>query len=306
MESRPGLTLNQRNNYISIRQKPDQDAGWGTLRQPKRFELPFLTPHQVKSHLGFEAVPSSEFWQFSTTGKIRLQVNRISADRYANSVGLALLDGNNKRVAPLVQSASGRGEPIEIPPGTYKVVASLGIAANLKDLVFEFLAAPIGARLKATLLTRFPASGHLGGSLLAGSHRGLHGQGVTHWLAASGSLHAFRGRHLRGTGRTVAAATAHLAAGGSRRSLAGQARMALSGGMRLSVARLKSLRAQAFSAGTGQARIATVRWLDEPMNPWRARRVGDVAELNRPYVRFEVTAAAQAELLRSLQHLLSA
>jgi hypothetical protein len=296
MESRPGLTLNQRNNYISIRQKPDQDAGWGTLRQPKRFELPFLTPHRIKSHLGFEAVPSSEFWQFSTTGKIQLQVNRISADRYANSVGLALLDGNNKRVAPLVQSASGRGKPVLIPPGTYKVVASLGIAANLKDLVFEFFAAPIGARLKAVLWARFPATGRL-----SGSGHGLHGQGIAQLLAASGQLHAFRGRHLKGAGQAIASATARL-----RRSLAGEASATLSGNLRLTATALKPLQATGFSAGTGHARIQGVRWLDEPMNPWRARRVGDIAELNRPYVRFIGTTQAQAELLRSLQHLLSA
>jgi hypothetical protein len=265
----------QRGNAISVRQKPDQDAGWGTLRQPKRFELPLLSPHRIKSRLGYEAVPASEFWQFTVTGPVRLQVNRISKDRYANSVGVALLDENNQRVAPLVQSASGRGTPVEIQAGTYKVVASLGLAENLKDLVFEFLALPSGGRIRG--------AGDLllgGGGML--THRQLSGVGLM--LPLEASARRLASRQLQAAGTAVVIGTAALQ--DPRRALQGAASMAISAQGVLHTAVGQQMEGEVMLQVRGRGRLAAVQWLDEPQNAWRAREAAGVLQLNRAYVRF--------------------
>ena len=279
-QERPGLRTRQQGNFISVRQKPDQDAGWGTLLNPKRFELPLLTPHQIKSHLGYEAVPSSEFWQFSLSGRVRLQVNRLSADRYANSVGVALLDQANRRVAPLVQSASGRGEPVEIGPGTYKVVASLGIAENIKDLVFEFLATPTGGSLRGA------ASASVRGTarpLAAGQHQ-LQGAGLL-LTSAAGMIRASQLGGLLPPERALSA-VAHATAAGT-----GQLRAE-------AVAPLQGICGQDRPVSTG--RLCAVRWLKDPDGNWRARAAGGAVELNRSYVHFAADLMAQQQLLEQL------
>jgi hypothetical protein len=305
-QQQPGLRMRQQGNFISVRQKPDQDGGWGTLLHPKRFELPLLTPHRLKSRLGYEAVPASEFWQFSVSGRVRLQVNRLSADRYANSVGVALLDQANRRVAPLVQSASGRGEPVEIGPGTYKVVASLGIAENLKDLVFEFHTTPLGGALVAVGSLLLQGRGQLlrsrasCGSLDSGSRFGASGRS----LAAAASLMAsasgrLRASHLSSVGLVTASGSGTLAA--SARTPLGAAAVLVAGRGRLRAQSVAALRALAQVGGlSGSAKLRGVRWLADPDGNWRARSVGGVVELNSSYVNFKADGATQQQLLRAL------
>ena len=290
-QERPGLRTRQQGNFISVRQKPDQDAGWGTLLNPKRFELPLLTPHQIKSHLGYEAVPSSEFWQFSLSGRVRLQVNRLSADRYANSVGVALLDQENRRVAPLVQSASGRGEPVEIGPGTYKVVASLGIAENIKDLVFEFLATPTGGSLRGA------ASASVRGTarpLAAGQHQ-LQGAGLL-LTSAAGMI---RASQLNGEATALAGGFGGLLPPERALSAVAHATAAGTGQLRAeAVAPLQGICGQDRPVSAG--RLCAVRWLKDPDGNWRARAAGGAVELNRSYVHFAADLMAQRQLLEHL------
>ena len=304
----PGLGLNQRGNFISVRQKPDQDGGWGTLRQPKRFTLPLMTPHRLRSRLGFEAVPSSEFWQFTVSGRVRLQVNRLSEDRYANSVGVALLDASNRRVAPLVQSASGRGTAVEIGPGTFKVVASLGIAENIKDLVLEFLAEPVGGAMHGTAT----ATGMVIGTLLEDSdqerwlthaHRSLLRSTGTAEVGAVGMLRSHQ------PDQVVAIATAAVGAVGQVNAVRGTLHATAVGlingyGTLVNVhpTPLHGIGGAGNVQGVGA--LATVRWLDEPYNNWRARLNAGVVELNRPYVHFNVDPLSLQRLLGWLRELL--
>ena len=309
----PGLALRQSGNFISVRQKPDQDGGWGTLSNPKRFTLPMLKPHQLRSRLGYEAVPASEFWQFHTTGRIRLRVNRLSDDRYANSVGVALLNAGNQRVAPLVQSNSGRGEPVEIGPGTFTIVASLGLAENIKDLVFELLATPVGGSLKAAgvatgslwgqLLPPRPAvpsryfpTGAIPGPWLSGrGEAGINGVGVL----------GLRSKRLLGIGAALIGGDGVLQHGGH--VLRGEAWMQLPAHGKLS--RLWPRRLQGMATAgplSAGGRMAPVRWLDEPWGNWRARVTAGVVELNRPYVHFDVDPLSQQRLLGWLRGLLGA
>lgn len=309
----PGLALRQSGNFISVRQKPDQDGGWGTLSSPKQFSLPLLKPHRLRSRLGYEAVPSSEFWQFHTTGRIRLQVNRLSDDRYANSVGVALLNTGNQRVAPLVQSNSGRGEPVEIGPGTFKIVASLGLAENLKDLVFELLATPVGGSLKAVGV----ATGSLWGRLMprrplgpwthfpSGAIPGpwLAGRGEV-WINGIGKL-GLRSKRLLGIGAALIGGDGVLLRASHR--LHGQAWMQLPAHGKLT--RLWPQRLQGMATAgplSASGRMAAVRWLDEPWGNWRARVNAGVVELNRPYVHFDVDPPSQQRLVFWLQGLLGA
>jgi len=305
-QEQPGLRLRQQGNFISVRQKPDQDAGWGTLRQPKRFELPLLTPHRLKSHLGFEAVPASEFWQFSVSGRVRLQVNRLSADRYANSVGVALLDQGNRRVAPLVQSASGRGEPVEIGPGTYKVVASLGIAENIKDLVLEFLTTPVGGGLDGVALAWAQGRGQL---LDRGDqgHRLLHGRAVAgpvvgHATLGYAQLHghtAIAAAQVLGLARLLVTTSTAALHGRGVATVAGHAR--LTGWV---LDKLKGTATVGPVAASGT--LAAVRWVDQPHVNWRARVTAGVVELNRSYVHFDVDPPSQQRLIEWLRALLAA
>jgi hypothetical protein len=288
----PRLSVQQRGNFISVRQKPDQDGGWGTLLNPKRLELPLLSPHRIKSRLGFEAVPSSEFWQFTVPGKVRLQVNRLSKDRYASSVGVALLDQGNRRVAPLVQSASGRGAPVEIEAGTYKVVASLGIAENLKDLVFEFFASPVGASLQSCVALQLQGIGRL-----IGTATGLRGQAVV-TAVLTGDLRLSNRRHPQGQGLMAVQGNGQL--GGALRSLQGTAALQASSSAQLLVRRVARLRGKSVTAMPALGSLAAVRWLQEPQQPWRARIQGSVLELNAAYIRFSGSSDSQRAVLQAI------
>jgi hypothetical protein len=295
----PPLALRERGNFISVRQKPDQDAGWGTLNNPKRFELPLLTPHLLRSTLGYEAEPASEFWQFSVSGRVRLQVNRISDDRYASCVGVALLDQNNRRVAPLVQSAGGRGEPVEIGPGLYKVCASLGIAERLKDLRLEFIATPVGGALRSGSepVGRMTATGALASDaqLLGVASAGAGGVAS---LAAGVGPAAQHPPRLR---RRLSAASVLSQAGccGTARVSAEAAGTCVS----RPVAPLQGVaHLNAQAAGT----IRTLRWCNQPLQNWQCRLAADgVIELNGDVIRLEgPDAAARRQALLQLLHTL--
>lgn len=292
----PPLALRERGNFISVRQKPDQDAGWGTLSNPKRFELPLLTPHLLRSTLGFEAEPASEFWQFSINARVRLQVNRISEDRYASCVGVALLDQNNRRVAPLVQSAGGRGEPVEIGPGLYKVCASLGIAERLKELRLEFIATPVGGALQGMVTT---TAGGLGVMLRSGA--GVRG-GAMATASGAAALQQPAGL-LHGRGIAVAGG----AAVPGRRSavLRAEGGGGASGAAVLTPCQPEPLQGSGSATAGGAVRWRTVRWRDEPQSNWRARQVGDVVEFNRSYVLFNRDPISQRALLQQLELLLN-
>ncbi|MCE2835490.1 MAG: hypothetical protein LW834_00580 [Cyanobium sp. 49614_E6] len=298
-----GIRSGQGGNFISVRQKPDQDGGWGTLRNPKRFELPLLQAHRLRSNLGYEAVPASEFWQFTTPARIRLQVDRISSDRYASSVGVALLDAGNQRVAPLVQSASGRGEPVEIAAGTYKMVASLGLAENLKDLIFELTATPVGAALLSVAGLSSSGHGQLATATAATRQRLLHGAATTAVSATSQLLGGGR-HHLQGLAAATLSSSATLLRQSGHSS--GQVTINISGRGQLHSTHPAPLAGQATLSNTGAATLSAVRWLDEPQSNWRARSTSTgVVELNRSYVRFDRDPISQQALLQQLALLLS-
>lgn len=124
-----GLALQGRS---SVHEGRGRNAGTGTLQQPEPLELPLLGQQQVSVSLGYEAMPSSWFWAFSTGAHLRLKVQRQSADPAARSVAVALLHGDRRdRVASLVQYADGGGPFITIPPGRYRIVCSLHVPENV-------------------------------------------------------------------------------------------------------------------------------------------------------------------------------
>lgn len=156
-----GISLRQQaGNYISIRQAPNQDAGWGTLAAPKHLELPLLPPYRrIACRLGYEAVPSTEVFSFDAHGPRTIRVSRITEDRYGVHVGVALLDADNRRVASLVDTADGVGASHEIPPGRYKIIASLGVAVEVRfELLIEL--SP-GVVLTSTVRSAASGSGAL-------------------------------------------------------------------------------------------------------------------------------------------------
>lgn len=279
----PPLALRQRGNAISVRQKPDQDAGWGTLNRPKRFELPLLQPHSLYTRLGYEAEPSSEVWQFTATAAVTLQVNRISSDRYANSVAVALLDGANRRVAPLVESALGVGQPVRLEPGVYKLVAALGLPEQV-TVELQLNAAPANGLVGAL---RAQLNG-LGVLLQQQSQRRLSGAAP---ISVGG-----RGCLINAAGHLKANAPLELRATGVLRRPLLQASSSI--GLRASGA----LHPRGVAVLTGKARqqaaatlqIRPVRWLDQPNTFWRARVVGGVLELNRSYLAHGMDPASTA------------
>lgn len=293
----PGLRTRQAGNFISVRQKPDQDGGWGTLLNPKPLELSLAGPVQVRSRLGYEAVPSSEFWQFSTPGRARLQVNRLSPDRYACHVGVALLDENNRRVAPLVQSASGRGAMVEIKAGRYKVVASLGMAVAIKDLTLEFSIAPADT-LKGLAAVTLGAMGHLPTAERRESNF-MRGRSDAAAEGIAALLGASSGRHLSAMATVEAASTGRFQPSSANLSAVAVVR-ADSGGVVRSGQRTAEIEGIAAAGVNGAARVREVRWVNEPDSSWRIRVKGGVVELNRSYVTFTRDEATVQQLLLRL------
>lgn len=145
-----GLRVRQGRNYVTVREKPVQDQFHGTLVNPKRWELPSMGGiTEATTQLGYEAVPSTDVWQITVPRKSDLRMTRISSDRYAVHVGAALIDQNNKRVAPLVQSASGKGEVVTVEAGTYKVVVSLGMPVRIGPITFQLEMVSVAAKAEA-------------------------------------------------------------------------------------------------------------------------------------------------------------
>jgi hypothetical protein len=118
---------------------------WGTLLYPRPLELnlslaqtssgpdqgepgwPFATT-VLRTTLGFEAMPSTDFWLFKLERETRLRAERISQDPYAVHVAVALINAfTNRRVESLVHSQDGIGPEVLLPPGTYKLVVALGL-----------------------------------------------------------------------------------------------------------------------------------------------------------------------------------
>ena len=269
----PPLALRQRGNAISVRQKPDQDAGWGTLNRPKRFELPLLQPHSLYTRLGYEAEPSSEVWQFTATAAVTLQVNRISSDRYANSVAVALLDGANRRVAPLVESALGVGQPVRLEAGVYKLVAALGLPEQV-NVELQLNAAPAHG-LVGLLPMQLKGMGAL---LQQQPQRRLHGlaqamvSGTGRLASAAGFLKANAPLQLQATGLL------------RQPQLQGSAAVNLQASGALHPGAVASLAGSSQQQAAATLQIRPVVWLDEPLNFWRARLSGGVLELNRSYL----------------------
>ena len=267
----PPLAVRQQGNYISVRERPGPFGERGTLNRPRPIEMPRLGQQRLHTRLGYEVSPSSEVWAFHAPWPLQLQVNRLSDDRAANCVAVALLDGGNRHVAPLVSTARGVGLPVTIPAGEYRIIASLGIAEEVA-VELEVNAAPPFGLIGRTVarvggLASFPAKARWGlvgaapatasgrGRLIDGS-RSLSGQA----LAAAGGAARLRTPLLRGVATQVAAAFGRIR---------GQALARLKGG------------ASASAGGSGL--IRGVIWLDEPGSLWRARLNGGVLELNRAY-----------------------
>lgn len=194
-----GLRVRQARNFISVREKPVGDRGVGTLLHPKRLELPLPGRTQTfEVRLGYEAVPATEVLQIVVERRSLLQLKRLSSDPYAVHVAAALVGPGNRRVAPLVQSASGIGETVEVEAGTYKIVISLGMAVSLAAVPFELDCLPVAASAVAEGLVAVSGMARLrwarllalavirlGGSGSINMHT-LHGEGVIS-LAFSGN-----------------------------------------------------------------------------------------------------------------------
>jgi hypothetical protein len=125
LQAAPSWGVRVRAAGTAIADAPNQNRGWGTLQRPKRIELPLGRLLTLTSRLGFEAEPSTDFWQFKIQGDRILQVNRISGDPLVVDVGVALLDASGRRVAALVDTAGGVGAPVTLAPGTYLICAAV-------------------------------------------------------------------------------------------------------------------------------------------------------------------------------------
>lgn len=287
-------------NYISVRQRPSQDGGWGTLRQPKQFELGFAAPQNLSSRLGYEAVPATEFWQFRVKTSVRLKVDRISQDRYACHVGVALLDSGHRRVAALVQSASGDGASVNIAPGSYIIAASLGMPVLIRELTFRVSAVPIAATMATTAML---GVGNTEGALLSaeesGAAQAFAGFGVDVVIAAEGSF------------LTVDEETPHVAFFGMGEmgfgeQLCGEnaAELSCLGSLHEgSVQQLHGVSQTGAFSSAGS--LAAVEWLDRPLEAWHCRLAAGVVELNSAYVSFSGTANAVLAQLEELASILS-
>lgn len=302
----PSLAVRQRGNAISVRQKPDQDGGWGTLHRPKALNLPLLGSARVRTRLGYEAEASTEVWAFTARTDLRLQVTRHSEDRYANCVAVALVDGGNRRVAPLVATASGVGEAATVPPGYYKLVVSLGVAEQVQ-VELELSASPARTLQAAALLTAGGLGALLTPPMLVGraliTARGLAALLQRRLLSASAAV-SVGGRgelleqQLLGSAAIVAGGAAVMYVG-SIATLIGRASGSVVPEVFVPGVFVPGVFAVEATGGTrdsGRARLSAVRVLKQPDAPWRARRSGGTLELNGAYFRLDDPAVAREQL----------
>jgi len=285
-----GLRVRQQRNFISVREKPLANRGVGTLLHPKPIELPLTGRVQTfEVSLGYEAVPSTDVWAIAVPRRSQLQLNRINNDPYAVHVAAALVDRQNRRVAPLVQSASGVGAVVDVEPGFYKIVISLGMPVLLKPVPFELRCTATSAGVQGLGQIKVLAQ-----ALLHREH--LRALGLVRVSARSRLL----ARTLHGQ------ALVRLEVGGLARLAANQRRPARAVGVSqvlasavLSAQSGGRLAAPGGDAGVwGRGRLAAVRWTNDPMDRRRAWFDHGVVVLNRAYVNLDqdpLTVWAQLE-----------
>lgn len=173
---------------ISVRELPSKDGDHGTLLRPTLIHIEMGQTLELRTMLGYEAIPSSDFYQFTVDRRCNIQVIRQSDDIYAVHVAVALIDSRGKRICSLVASQSGIGEFHEIEPGTYKIVASLGMPVEVRDL-----------RLQVTLLPSYVGMRCISSSGLRASARKLRGmKAVMNEGAWSETKEPHGGMFLRG------------------------------------------------------------------------------------------------------------
>lgn len=285
-----GLRVRQQRNFISVREKPLANRGVGTLLHPKPIELPQTgKPQTFEVSLGYEAVPSTDVWQITVQRRSQLQLNRINNDPYVVHVAAALVDHNNRRVAPLVQSASGVGAVVDVEPGRYKIVISLGMPVMLKPVPFELFCTATSAGLRAVGQLKVLAQ-------VAFRRKHLQALGLA-WVSGQATLLS---RTLRGQGLL------RLEVGGLSRLSSNQRRPTHAIGVtQVSASAVLSahtggrLVAPGGNAGIwGRGRLAAVRWVSEPLDRRRAWFDHGVVVLNRAYVSLNqdpLTVWAQLE-----------
>lgn len=294
MSDHTGLRVRQARNGISVREKPLADRGVGTLLHPKPLKLPLTGGVQsFEVSLGYEAVPSTDIWQIRVERRSQLQLNRINNDPYAVHVGAALVDASNRRIAPLVQSASGIGGVVDVEPGLYKIVISLGMPVLLKPVPFELRATAIGAGIDALGIAQVWAKALL-------RRQSLKGAGSL-WVSGTAALLS---RTLRGLGSIELdiGAVAQLSRHQRRRSQAIGVAQVVAQAI-LSAHTGGRLVAPGGDAGIwGRGQLAAIRWVDEPSDRRRAWFAGRTVVLNRAYVNLDQDPATVWAQLEKVLH----
>lgn len=272
-----GLRVRQARNGISVREKPVIDRFHGTLVNPKPLELPVQGGViEFTTRLGYESLSASDFWWISVPRKSHLRVDRISDDIYAVHVGVALLDGNNRRVAPLVQSASGKGEVVTVERGEYKIVAALGMPVALKPLTLQLEVIAVAASIQG-----LGVASVIGFASLRNQHLVALGS------FSAGGQGAINRNTLHGEGTISLEFGGESKIGVYRKYTKAIGVLQVQGLGNISAFNTPRMVAPGGDAGIwAQGKLATITWANEPMNRRRAWFDADgvTVVLNRAYV----------------------
>lgn len=105
-------------------------ARYGTLQEPLPWDVTvggaagLVGQSEVSFLLSYDTLPSTNVFSVTLKRRVQFRIDRVSEDRLASNVGVALLDSQRQRIGTLVSSYDGKGETYELKPGTYLIVAS--------------------------------------------------------------------------------------------------------------------------------------------------------------------------------------
>lgn len=126
---------------ITIRERFTDGRGVGdvgSLRNPRPLPIKLDTAYGYKQtldvRLGYEAIPSTQFWQIETDRRTEIRAQRRSTDPLAVHVAIALL-GPDSTLGPgrvsLVDTADGVGRWHVLEKGRWWLVAATGMPIDI-------------------------------------------------------------------------------------------------------------------------------------------------------------------------------
>ena len=118
---------------LTVRREGVSSSGTISRPVPLAIDLSRVNPAPIRQQLllGYEAIPSTAVWGFSSPRRFELKLSRDGSDRYAVHIQLTVINGSGQTVYAITRS-DGQGEWLQLPAGEYRIIAALLIPEQVE------------------------------------------------------------------------------------------------------------------------------------------------------------------------------